>query len=475
VEGPVSQQITFSQKRRSTRIYREIPLTVEGTDAFLAPYQDRVSTLTLNCHGCRYQTKHEVIQGDVVLLHLAMTDQGPTSASSRARVRYVQRLANSERPYEVAVELETPGNIWGVASQPEDWFPVPAPRAVDATPRAQDSHPTANLREMQPAGVGPLRLATAEKRDPAAAMAPSFAQLMAGFGEQIQGMAADAIKVASVKEKARLLEEFNAQLEAETKKTLSRAISESKEVLIRRATKDLNDAHEEAARATHERWTSKLQQDFEESTQRMTAYAKEVNARIDNMALSTVERTQRNLEATQRDGMERFLVRLRERLAPVLADVQNGLEKLESSAKIIKDDTDKAYSQFETSMRETTRSSTEEFQQKIGSCLNDLEAKVRADMDGLQQDLQSKAASVVAESTNSLQNLLGSSEKVLQEKFDDLSESTASWADQHLAERSVQMTRQFNEELEDHIREYLNSISKSLSEIPEKAAMRAKG
>jgi len=50
-----SMPVEFNQKRRTTRVYREIPMKVQGTDAFLSPYQDQVSTVAVNCHGCRYQ------------------------------------------------------------------------------------------------------------------------------------------------------------------------------------------------------------------------------------------------------------------------------------------------------------------------------------------------------------------------------------------------------------------------------------
>ena len=476
LEVLVSHQITFSQKRRSTRIYREIPLTVEGTDAFLAPYQDQVSTLTVNCHGCRYQTKHEVIQGDMVFLHLARPDQGASASSSRARVRWVQRLASNDRPFEVAVELENPGNIWGIATQPDDWFPIQKSKMIEAGNRTQELRVAADQREMTPApNSGAPRIAALERRDPAPSLSPTFAQLMAGFGEQIQIMASDAVRVAAVQEKSRLLDEFNLQLESETKKTLARVISDSKEELIRHAMKELNDAHEVAARSTHDRWAKKLQQDTEESAQRMAVYGKEVSERIDNMALSMVERLQRNLEATQRDGMERFLSRLRERLAPVLADVQTGLEKLEGSAKFIKGDTDKVYAEFEQSMRETSERSSAEFHQKIAAVLSQAESNVSDHLARLKNELDGSSARVVAESTEALRNLSEASEKSVQEKLNSLTASTADWANQVLHEKSSEVSRQFSSDLESYTRSYLESISRSISEIPQKAAMHAKG
>src|ERR1700680_1738329 len=46
------------RKRRSTRIVQAVPLTVAGVDALGRTFTERTSTLIINCHGCRYQSKH---------------------------------------------------------------------------------------------------------------------------------------------------------------------------------------------------------------------------------------------------------------------------------------------------------------------------------------------------------------------------------------------------------------------------------
>jgi len=46
------------RKRRSTRIVQAVPLVVTGVDALGRPFVERTSSLIINCHGCRYQSKH---------------------------------------------------------------------------------------------------------------------------------------------------------------------------------------------------------------------------------------------------------------------------------------------------------------------------------------------------------------------------------------------------------------------------------
>ena len=49
-----------TQKRRSTRIVQAIPINVAGVDALGQPFKERTTTVMVNCHGCKYQSKHYV-------------------------------------------------------------------------------------------------------------------------------------------------------------------------------------------------------------------------------------------------------------------------------------------------------------------------------------------------------------------------------------------------------------------------------
>src|SRR5258708_3806326 len=120
-----SHQVAQAQKRRSTRLDHAVPVAVQGVGAYREPYQDQVSTLSISCHGCTYNSKYEVIQGEIVYLDVRSTNDGSAHGSSRARVKWVQNLGGKVG-FQVAVELEVAGNIWGIASPPEDWFPVRA-------------------------------------------------------------------------------------------------------------------------------------------------------------------------------------------------------------------------------------------------------------------------------------------------------------------------------------------------------------
>ena len=116
---------TELRKRRSTRIVQAVPLAVTGVDALGRPFTERTSTLIINCHGCRYQSKHYVLKNMWVTLEIPHSESGHTARSVRGRVAWIQRPRTVRQLFQVALELKQPGNAWGMAFPPEDWFGFP--------------------------------------------------------------------------------------------------------------------------------------------------------------------------------------------------------------------------------------------------------------------------------------------------------------------------------------------------------------
>src|SRR3974390_2620935 len=124
-EGAVNAT-TELRKRRSTRIVQAVPLVVTGVDALGRPFAERTSTLIINCHGCRYQSKHYVLKNMWVNLEVPHPDSGQPPRRVRGKVAWIQRPRTVRQLFQVALELETAGNAWGIAFPPEDWFGFPA-------------------------------------------------------------------------------------------------------------------------------------------------------------------------------------------------------------------------------------------------------------------------------------------------------------------------------------------------------------
>src|SRR5713226_4169168 len=121
VSESVTSTSTELRKRRSTRIVQAVPLVVTGVDALGRPFVERTSSLIINCHGCRYQSKHYVLKNMWVTMEIPHAETGQPPRTVRGRVAWIQRPRTVRQLFQVALELEVSGNVWGIAFPPEDW------------------------------------------------------------------------------------------------------------------------------------------------------------------------------------------------------------------------------------------------------------------------------------------------------------------------------------------------------------------
>jgi hypothetical protein len=217
----VAHQNEELRKRRSTRIMQAVPLAVTGVDALGRPFTERTSTLIINCHGCRYQSKHYVLKNMWVTLEVPHPEAGQAPRTVRGRVAWIQRPRTVRQLFQVALELETPGNTWGIAFPPPDWFaPSEAARAnvyAGAEDVPQRTSETAEihlpLTEPEPASVPAqdnLRVfpAPASATDASLQLARHMARLMADAKQQIQTAAREVVGQAVAAERRVSMEEW---------------------------------------------------------------------------------------------------------------------------------------------------------------------------------------------------------------------------------------------------------------------------
>jgi hypothetical protein len=218
----VAHQNEELRKRRSTRIMQAVPLAVSGVDALGRPFTERTSTLIVNCHGCRFQSKHYVLKNMWVTLEVPHPEAGQASRTVRGRVAWIQRPRTVRQLFQVALELETPGNTWGIAFPPPDWFsPSESVRASGAYPGSADAAPevsdTAEIhlsltepeRAVMPAQDN-LRVfpAPASATDASLQLARHMSRLMADAKQQIQTAAREVAAQAVAAERRVSMEEW---------------------------------------------------------------------------------------------------------------------------------------------------------------------------------------------------------------------------------------------------------------------------
>jgi hypothetical protein len=444
-----TNQVAHAQKRRSSRIEKAIPLAVQGVDASRAPFREDVTTLSISCHGCSCQMRHEVLPGAMLVLDMGPGANGHAEWPARARVKWIEKLHTySDTAYGVAVEFESAGNIWGIPSPPEDWLSLrvskekepPNPgRELRLIAKAEPQ--SLSIRREAAAPVAPLK-----KTEAAASLSPWLSELMGGITNQIQVTVSEIAAVTLANERKRLLDEFRVQIQNEATGTIERVIETSKEELARRGLKVLSEAAEATVRTSHERLLGAVEQDIEKAKNRMALQEKELNERVDGMTTRTVEQLQRTLEASRAEATARFVSRLRDQFAPVIEEAKGDLQKLVASQTVFKEESQAIYARV----------------------TSELESGVNAKLLQTRDELDKRSAAILTECNEKLLGLSQTFENIARDSIQTLIASAADSAKKDLDGRAAVVSGNFTDQLEGHVRNYLEFIGDSIAEFPKK-------
>jgi hypothetical protein len=291
------------RKRRSTRIVQAVPLQVTGVDALGRPFMERTSSLILNCHGCRYQSKHYVLKNMWVRLEVPNPQEGEPPRTVRGRVAWIQRPRTVRQLFQVALELEAPGNVWGIAFPPEDWFAQSEGAATQsaAAPIGTTTHLELPLPPLAPPPMPPAESSETEFHvsltDSDATPAPTAAnsdnvrvfpspasttdaslqlarhvtRLMTEARQQIQAAAREAASQAVTAERSASAEQWEKKV-AETRDALQNEVTAAVEKIQEESQTRSREAHEAAASALQEELPRRLAPQLEEVTRNLTSH-----------------------------------------------------------------------------------------------------------------------------------------------------------------------------------------------------------
>ncbi len=101
--------------RRSTRLPLEVPVLLTSLNAAVT-YSEQCNTTLVNAHGCGLIVPRVLAQGIQVRLEIVSAKRHTT-----ARVAEVVPLGGDPETWLVGLELEVPGNFWGIEYAPADW------------------------------------------------------------------------------------------------------------------------------------------------------------------------------------------------------------------------------------------------------------------------------------------------------------------------------------------------------------------
>jgi hypothetical protein len=362
------------QKRRTTRIVQAVPLTVMGVDALGRPFQERTSTLTINCQGCRYQSKHYVLKNMWVTLEVPHNEPGHEARTVRARVTWIQRPRTVRELFQIGVELEVPGNVWGIAFPPADWFPfpessknlelAPPPETVNGASETQDwtAEEGPAARAAEPAESNVRVLPIPGGADPSIQLARQLTRLVAEAKQQIHSAARESANEAVATETRSLMAELHAQLMDAAQRAAAAAVSARLEDTQQEILEQRQKDQEAALWALREEISRELTQRITEARQQLDAQLAEVERtrqgdfeiRLQNQlqeAVQKVESATRALGATENEvrvAVEQMrlsseqaatdeLRRWQEQMDQRSADAQARLAQMDLAAKSLKE------------------------------------------------------------------------------------------------------------------------------------------
>jgi hypothetical protein len=150
------------------------------------------------------------------------------------------------------------------------------------------------------------------------------------------------------------------------------------------------------------------------------------------------------MEATRSEAVERFVSRLREQVAPTLAEAKDALQALADSGAALKKESQAIRAGLETQ----------------------LETATTASLVLVQDQLDQNASAVAAKTHETLLKLSENFESTAREHVQSLLVSMGTNVTKALEERTAEISREFSAGLEGYTRNYLEFISKAIAEIP---------
>jgi vacuolar-type H+-ATPase subunit E/Vma4 len=471
-EGAVNPS-TELRKRRSTRIVQAVPLVATGVDALGRPFVERTSSLIINCHGCRYQSKHYVLKNMWVTMEIPHPETGQPPRNVRGRVAWIQRPRTVRQLFQVALELEIPGNVWGIAFPPEDWiaFADVAQAAVD-TDQLQETPLEAPAAETEivmalgepdaPSSTGPDNVrvfpSPASTTDASLQLARQVARLVADAKQQIQASTREAASQAVSAERRLSFEQWEQKFAA-GRAEIAREASNAIERLHKEADEQSRAALAAAAEALRKelpRWLApQLEQLTHELTSRLAqegaAQRSEHTQQLEHIAdsLRTLCQQGEETAAKLKIEAEQAQAQIAARAEEAARAIEEAARQREETAAAQRDALKSAAIEIEQQVDAATRS--------IGEALSQQEQTAASQRDALSSaanEIRQYVESAIAAAQSSWQGQLASEMEAAQLRWRAAIEGTLAEAQDRAAgglnEHARGLITQLQEEMAHH-------------------------
>ena len=424
--------------RRSTRIERSVPLIVFGQNRLGEPFVERTVSTSLNLHGCRYPSRHDYGVGSWVTLQVVGLEVEPKPPAVRARVCSVHTSQSLRELQQVGVELENPGNVWGIVTPPQDWmkvggtntavaqFATAVAPALDPPPTTLkiDELPVNPEHKMAEVATFPFPSPVASKPAPRAAEASQPKRvvvtpdgLISALQEKLQHAAEQAVEGAIAR-----------QVDEAVREALS-SIDDVRNSSVREI-QELFPTRVEAMRlSSKEEFTGEIASHLKEQMEKYRGQAEEMAERLEKQAAELRHELARSQEFVERMTLEReprIQARLNEAVAQALsqfetatarsadrryqlmlentqAGIQEARLKLDArSAEVqalVQSAVNSALGVFQRQTDQVANAVLAETKERAVSALSSLDAESRATCDARRQALETEVARSAQRST----------------------------------------------------------------------------
>jgi len=365
-------------------------LLIAGQDGVGQEFLEQTTIVSLNLHGCRYPSRHECTVGSWVTLQIRGNPLGEEGRNIRAQVKSIHPPPNPRELFQVGVELETPGNIWGISPTPLDWRPMlgtmpftthtsmttgtgrssvtemPVPRPTVVPPPEAAAEPTSTTAG--PAQVLPLRPEAEPVKPQRVVVSPE-----------------------------RLLEALQAKLRASAASAVQAAISAHLEPAVTRALASIEEKHSSSVRSLLETLT-------QQRASLVRSSREEMAARIEDRMIEVRSRWEDQLEG-YRMRAEEIVQRLDRQSADAHRDLaaaketgERALRELEPRLKAqIGKALEEAIGDFDLGAKQITDRNITRLAESAKLMTNDATAQISADSATVKMEMYTAARSALEE------------------------------------------------------------------------------
>jgi hypothetical protein len=399
-------------------------MTISGVDAWRGPYTETVSTVTVNAHGCKYASTHQVLKDSVVILELK-SDRDKTTRSARGRVKYVKRPANSGQTFETAIELEHPGNIWGLAQPPKDWARFVAIKQV----------------ELDTSRHKPFTL-------PGSAASPG------GLQQQFEKILSEAA-TAVVREKTdAAFEELSGRIDEEVRKIVSEATRTVAASTIEDALKRIKTTAHEVSNALRAHWSDKFQAELKTACEQVEARRREIDEVAESLSVSALEKLQGAMEVSRRESVDRIIERLKEESAPLLDKAQVVISELDQHAQ-----------NLSAALEHSVEESSARIQEAHTALERQFEQRIRERFEAAQAEFACALHAATSEAVEELREASRKQESEAKSRLDAAAEETVRQNLSSLQEKAAEIAHKATGDMESYSQNHLELVGTALSDL----------